>query len=199
MRTFKFIICCALASMLLPSAQSKGLLKKIKQKAEQTADKLADKKIEEATGTGNQNSTTADASVPGKAPRAKAGNKTANMTRDHVAGSTGFFGVVINRQYGTVDSTNITIDIIGNSPFLEAINSLLTLPMMSGGDQKVIKINGYKALLSKVSGDNETTSYEIQLPINNSLISFKAPGYTQEQLLKLANTLPVAEMAKMLQ
>lgn len=127
---------------------------------------------------------------------AKMGEKTANTKADNVSGSTGFFGVVIHREYGS-DSALIELEIIGNSPFLASINSMLALPFM-GGDQKVIKINGYKALVSK-SGDAGNEEYEIQLPINNSLITFKAPGYSQDQVIKMANTLPVQEMAKMLQ
>lgn len=126
----------------------------------------------------------------------KMGDKAANAKADNVSGSTGFFGVVIHREYGT-DSNLIELEIIGNSPFLASINSLLALPFM-GGDQKVIKINGYKALVAK-SGEEGNEEYEIQLPINNSLITFKAPGYTQDQVIKMANTLPVQEMAKMLQ
>jgi hypothetical protein len=124
--------------------------------------------------------------------------KKANLAQDNVSGSTGFFGVVIHREYGTPESKLISLEIIGNSPFLSSINTLLSLPMM-GGDQKVIRIHGYKALVSKVSGEDDQPEFEIQLPLNNALISFKAPGYNQDQVIKLAGSLPVPEMAKMLQ
>jgi hypothetical protein len=54
-------------------------------------------------------------------------------------------------------------------------------------------------LIQKVSGSGETSDYELQLPLNSSLITLKAPGYTQDQVLKMASTLPVAEIAKMVQ
>ena len=126
-------------------------------------------------------------------------DKAFNPKEDNVSGSTGFFGVVIHRQYGTVDTSNIELEIVGNSPFLSSINALLSMPMMGNSDQKIIKINGYKALVSKQNNYGDRIDYEMQLPLNQSLITLKAPGYTQDQLIKMANTLPIAEMAKMLQ
>ena len=78
---------------------------------------------------------------------------------------------------------------------------MLSLPLGMGstGDNKIIKIAGYKAMLNKTSGSNDETNYELQLPIGNSLISVKAPGATQEQVAQIANNLPVSEIAKMLQ
>ena len=126
-------------------------------------------------------------------------DKAFNPKEDNVSGSTGFFGVVIHRQYGTVDTSNIELEIVGNSPFLSSINALLSMPMMGNSDQKIIKINGFKALVSKQNNYGDRIDYEMQLPLNQSLITLKAPGYTQDQLIKMANTLPIAEMAKMLQ
>ena len=126
-------------------------------------------------------------------------DKAFNPKGDNVSGSTGFFGVVIHRQYGTVDTASIELEIVGNSPFLNSINALLTMPMMNNNDQKIVKINGYKALISKQNNYGDRIDYEMQLPLNQSLITLKAPGYSQEQLIKMANTLPIGEMAKMLQ
>ena len=87
-----------------------------------------------------------------------------------------------------------------DNAMIGTLNALLSIPMMgSSGDQKVIKINGYKALVQKVTGSYDRTDYELQLPLNNSLITLKAPGYTQDQVIKMANTLPIADIAKMLQ
>ena len=62
------------------------------------------------------------------------------------------------------------------------------LQLKTLGDQKVIRIKGYKALVQKVTGSYDRTDYELQLPLNNSLITLKAPGYTQDQIIKMANT-----------
>lgn len=127
-------------------------------------------------------------------------DKAVNTKEDNVTGSSGFFGVIIHREYGTVDSTNINLEIISNSPMIGTLNALLSMPFMGNtGDQKIIKINGYKALVQKVTGANDKPDYELQLPLNNSLITLKAPGYSQDQVVKMANTLPIADIAKMLQ
>lgn len=131
---------------------------------------------------------------------AKMGDKPANAKADNVTGSSGFFGVVIHREYGTFDSTNIDLEIISNSPLIGSINAILSVPFIgASGDNKIIKINGYKALVEKVTGPNDRTDYEIQLPLNSTLITFKAPGYSQDDVIKMANTLPVEDIAKMLQ
>ena len=134
-----------------------------------------------------------------KALPPKMGEKAANTSLDNVSGSSAFFGVIIHREYGTAPN-NATLEIISNSPLVGSINALLSIPFMgSSGDQKIIKVNGYKGLVQKVSGANNTEEYELQLPLNNTLITFKSPGSTQEQVIQMANTLPVAEIAKLLQ
>jgi len=131
---------------------------------------------------------------------AKMGDKAANTKADNVTGSSGFFGVIIHREYGTIDSSNVDLEIISNSPLVSSLNALLSVPFMgSAGDNKTIKISGYKALVQKVTGPNERADYEVQLPLNTTLITLKAPGLSQDDVIKLANTLPVADIAKMLQ
>ncbi len=126
--------------------------------------------------------------------------KAANTKADNVTGSSGFFGVVIHREYGTVDSTNVDVEIISNSPLIASVNALLSLPFVANtGDSKTIRISGYKALVQKVSGSDDRTDWEIQLPLNSTLITLKAPGLSQDDVVKLGNTLPVDQIAKMLQ
>jgi hypothetical protein len=130
----------------------------------------------------------------------KMGDKDANTKADNVTGSSGFFGVIIHREYGTVDTSNVDLEIISNSPLISSLNAMLSLPFVAGtGDNKVIRINGYKALVEKVSGSNDRADYQVQLPLNSTLITLKAPGYSQDDVIKMANTLPVADIAKMLQ
>jgi hypothetical protein len=127
-------------------------------------------------------------------------DKAANTKADNVAGSSSFFGVIIHREYGTATTGNINMEIVSNSPLIGSLNAILSIPFMgSSGDQKIVKVNGYKALVQKTTDADNRTDYELQLPLNNSLITLKAPGYTQEQVIKMANALPVADIAKMLQ
>lgn len=131
---------------------------------------------------------------------AKLENKAANTTADNVSGSSAYYGVVIHREYGTVDSTNINLDIISNSPMISSINAILSVPFINAsGDNKVVRINGYKALLQKSTGANDQPEYELQLPLNSTLITLKAPGLSADQLVKLANSLPIDNISKLLQ
>ena len=122
-----------------------------------------------------------------------------NAANDNVSSTSGFFGTVIHRDFGT-DEKMITLEIISNSPLLTSINALLSIPLIANnGDNKMVKIAGYKGLVTKLSSDATKPEYELQLPVNSSLITLKAPGYTQDQLIQMANTLPVALIMKALQ
>ncbi|HEU4901802.1 MAG TPA: hypothetical protein VFT06_03395 [Flavisolibacter sp.] len=126
---------------------------------------------------------------------------------DNVTGASGFLGVIIHREYGkeyssmdTTESRNINIEIISNSPLIASINSLLSIPLIgNSGDNKVIKIAGYKALVTKSQGNNGEANYDLQLPLGSSLITVKAPGATQEQVAQIAGSLPIQDIARMLQ
>ncbi len=79
------------------------------------------------------------------------------------------------------------------------VNALLSIPFVAGaGDSKVVRIAGYKALVSKVDAGG-SSNYDLQLPLNNSLITLRSPALSPDQVFKLANALPVQEIAKMLQ
>lgn len=124
----------------------------------------------------------------------------ANTGNDDVSGASGFAGVVIHRDYGAGAKT-AAIDIIGNSPLIAGVNAILSLPFAAaGGGQKVIKLDGYKALLQK-NTDSETNkvSYELQVPLNSSLLTLKTDGYAEEEFKKLAAAIPVGQLAKTLQ
>jgi len=132
--------------------------------------------------------------------------KTAVTKLDNVASASGFIGVIIHREWGAEKQTagtenkNIYVDIISNSPLITSINALLSVPFVgNAGGNKVIKINGYKALVSKTEGENGSANYDLQLPLNNTLITLKAPGLSQDDVVKLANNLPIQDIAKMLQ
>jgi len=131
---------------------------------------------------------------------AKMEDQTASTNKDQVTTTSGFIGTAIHREYGSADKL-VTLDIITNSPLIGTFNAILSVPFIANtGDQKVIKIDGYKAVVQKVSGATEGASdYEVQLPLHNNLITLRAPGYTQEQVIKMANTLPTNQIARMLQ
>lgn len=130
---------------------------------------------------------------------AKMIDQTQNTANDNVSGVSGYLGTVIHRDYGTGEKT-VNLEIISNSPLLASVNALLSLPMIgNSGDNKVIRVAGYKALLSKHSNDSAKPEFEIQVPLNSSLITLRAPGYTQEQIIQMINTIPLPQVAKALQ
>lgn len=135
---------------------------------------------------------------------AKLDTMNARSKEDHVSGTSGYAGVVVHREYGASAGNNggmgtAELEVITNSPLIGTLNTLLSLPMLAGNpDQKVIKIGGYKALVQK-QDQGERANYEVQLPLSNSLITFKAPGLSQDKVIALANAIPVAEIAKRIQ
>ena len=126
----------------------------------------------------------------------------ANLKTDNVTANTGLAGVIIHRDYGTAEKT-CNLDIMGNSPMVATINAFLSLPFVgnsSDGTQKVVKVAGYKGMLQK-SVDTETnrTDYTLQIPIRSTLLTLTLPNSTEADVMRLANTIPIQDIAKMVQ
>lgn len=126
----------------------------------------------------------------------------ANTKTDNVTANTGFTGVLIHRDYGTGEKIS-NIDVMGNSPLVASLNAILQLPFMANsgdGTQKIIKVDGYKGILQKtVDSETNKTDYTLQIPINSSLLTLVVPSSTEAEVIKMANTIPVAQIAKMVQ
>jgi hypothetical protein len=127
---------------------------------------------------------------------------TSNPKTDNVSANSGLAGAVVHRDYGTGDKTAV-LDIMTNSPLISSLNAILSLPFIGNsgdGTQKVVKVQGYKAVLQK-SEDTETkkTNYTLQIPLNSTLITLVGNDSNETEILKWANTLPMAEIAKMVQ
>jgi hypothetical protein len=126
----------------------------------------------------------------------------ANTKTDNVTANTGITGVLIHRDYGTGEKIS-NIDVMGNSPLVASLNAILQLPFMANsgdGTQKIIKVDGYKGILQKtVDSETNKTDYTLQIPINSSLLTLVVPSSTEAEVIKMANTIPVAQIAKMVQ
>jgi hypothetical protein len=126
----------------------------------------------------------------------------ANTKSDNVTANTGLAGVMIHRDYGTGEKIS-NIDIMGNSPLVASLNAILQLPFMGNsgdGTQKVIKVDGYKGMLQKtVDAETNKTDYTLQIPLNSSLLTLAVPNSTESEVIKMANSIPVAQIAKMVQ
>jgi hypothetical protein len=121
---------------------------------------------------------------------------------DNVVGtSLGFAGLFVDRNYGQGEKS-ASIDVIGDSPLMAGLNAMLALPaiMTQGdGDQKRIKVDGYKSLLQKETGTEGAVSYTVQIPAASTLISLNVNGYNENEVISMANSIPVAQIVKLAQ
>ncbi|PSR55149.1 hypothetical protein AHMF7605_17370 [Adhaeribacter arboris] len=137
--------------------------------------------------------------LPAKMDALAANVKTDNTTG---TGTNSGLGLYVQRSYGTGAKT-ATVDIINNSPLITSLNTLLALPFIgrSGdGNQKVVKVQGYKAVLSKTeNSETKKLDYDLQIPMQNTLVTFKMTEAQEADVLRLANTIPLEKIATMAQ
>jgi hypothetical protein len=133
---------------------------------------------------------------------AKMGSFTSNASNDNVTANTGLTGVVIHREYGSGDKI-LNLDLMSNSPLVASINAILSIPFMGNsgdGTQKVIRIDGYKGMLQKtVDEETKKTDYTLQIPIGSTLLTFTAPDTSEEEVVRMANTIPLSQITKLVQ
>lgn len=133
---------------------------------------------------------------------AKMESLNSNIKNDNVTANTGLAGVIIHRDYGATEKMS-TLDIMSNSPLVGSLNAILSLPFVGNsgdGTQKTIKVQGYKGILQKAVGtDTNKTDFTLQIPMNNTLLTLIVPDSNEAEVLKMANTIPVSEISKMVQ
>jgi hypothetical protein len=133
---------------------------------------------------------------------AKVGSLAVNEKEDDVTGSGGI-GLYVNRHYGT-DPKRASIEIINNSPLITSLNAVLSMPVIGGmmrdENQKIIRVQGYKSILNK-NANTETgkTNYELQIPMNNTLLTLKMDDTTESEITAAANAIPLAKIVQMAQ
>jgi hypothetical protein len=130
------------------------------------------------------------------------GVQNVNAASDNVTANTGLAGVVVHRDY-VAENKNVKVDLMSNSPLVASINAILSIPFMANsgdGTQKVIKVNGYKGTLQKtVDEQTSKTDYTVQVPIGSSLLTLTARDTTEEEVTRMASSIPLAEITKMVQ
>lgn len=132
----------------------------------------------------------------------KMGAFTSNASNDNVTANTGLTGVLIHRDYGS-GAKMYNLDMMSNSPLVASINAILSIPFMGNsgdGTQKVIRIDGYKAMLQKsVDETTKKTDYTLQVPIGSTLLTFTVPDTNEDEMIKMANTIPLSQITKLVQ
>ena len=123
-----------------------------------------------------------------------------NPKEDHVMANSGFAGATVHRSYGKKPFAEL--ELISNSPLLGSLNSLLNLPLIGGlgrdENNKTVKVQGYKARLERHPADNDLYNYTLQIPFSNALLTFTVNNCTERDVLKLAETLPLDDIAALI-
>lgn len=125
-----------------------------------------------------------------------------NTKEDRVSANAGFIGATIHRSYGK--SGKVTAEIINNSPLIGTINAFLNSSLLGGlardEHSKIVKVHGYKARLEKQgANEDDKPNYTLQIPFNNALMTITANGLDETQVLAAANSMPLVEIAKLIQ
>lgn len=133
----------------------------------------------------------------------KLGTLSANEKEDNVTGTGNYVGLYVQRYYGA-DPKRGSIEIINNSPMINSLNAILSMPVIGGmmrdENQKMIKVQGYKSILNKqVNSDTGKTNYELQIPMNNTLVTVKMDDSNESEITAAANTIPLAKIVQMAQ
>lgn len=124
------------------------------------------------------------------------GDMTVATDQDNVTGvNSGFAGLFVSRNYKS-ETTTASVEIMSDSPLLGSINLLLSMPVFIATDpnQKRIKVDGKKALLTRSAGDT-STSYDVQLVFDDTLFTFHTNGIDSEnEVLNLLDKFPVTDI-----
>ncbi|MBL7873268.1 MAG: hypothetical protein JNM78_16740 [Cyclobacteriaceae bacterium] len=134
---------------------------------------------------------------------AKIGAMAVVEKEDNVSGTGGAVGLYVNRHYGA-DPKRGSIEIINNSPLINSINAILSMPIIGGmvrdENQKIIKIQGYKSILNKqVNTETGKTNYELQIPMNNTLLTLKMDDTSESEITSAANGIPLSKIVQISQ
>ncbi|WHZ08473.1 MAG: hypothetical protein OJF59_002227 [Cytophagales bacterium] len=129
-----------------------------------------------------------------------------NAKDDNVTGSSGNIaaGLYVHRSYGTDATKDANIEIINNSPLITSINAILSTPilgsMMRNENQSVVRVQGYKSLLNKnTNSETGKTSYQLQIPMNNTLLTINMDDTTEDKITNAANQLPLQKIVQIAQ
>lgn len=117
-------------------------------------------------------------------------------------GAGGYAGLYLSRVYKASETSSVNLQIIGDSPLLAGINTILSLPLIGAGDpnQKRIRVGNYRALMQKSTNDEGAVSWDIQVPFGSSLMTLQYQGISEEKAVTdMANTIPVDQVARLLQ
>jgi hypothetical protein len=132
------------------------------------------------------------------------GSLKVNEKEDNLTGGAGYAGgLFVHRSYGASPKSG-QVEIINNSPLINSIQAILTTPILGGmmrdENQKQVKIQGYKSLLTKsVNSETAKTNYELQIPMNNTLVTVRMDDSNEAEITAAANAIPLAKIVAIAQ
>jgi hypothetical protein len=133
------------------------------------------------------------------------GSLKSNVKEDNVTGGSAGIaaGLYVHRTYGLTPKI-ATVEIINNSPLINSLGMILNTPMMGSmmrdENQKTLKVQGYKSLLTKrVDTETGKTGYDLQIPMNNTLVTLKMDDTSEGEITGFANSIPLAKIAELAQ
>jgi hypothetical protein len=134
---------------------------------------------------------------------AKLGSLSANEKEDNVTGTGNYVGLYVQRYYGA-DPKRGSVEIINNSPMINSLNAILSMPVIGGmardENQKMVKVQGYKSILNKqVNTETGKTNYELQIPMNNTLVTVRMDDTNEGEITTAANSIPLSKIVQMAQ
>ncbi|MDB5245976.1 MAG: hypothetical protein JWQ40_370 [Segetibacter sp.] len=125
-----------------------------------------------------------------------------NAKDDNVTGNVSFVGATIHRSYGA-GTKKASIEIVNNSPMLATLNAFMTSPLLAGlgndGKSKVLKIQGYKSRLTKEDNGDAAQTYKLEIPFSNALITLNVNNTSETEIVALANSIPLEQIARLIQ
>lgn len=127
-----------------------------------------------------------------------------NEKEDNLTGGAGYAGgLYVHRAYGASPKAG-QVEIINNSPMINVLQTMLTGPLIGGmmrdDNQKQIKVQGYKSLLTKsVNSETAKTNYELQIPMNNTLVTVRMDDTNEAEITAAANAIPLAKIVAIAQ
>ncbi|MFW5663874.1 MAG: hypothetical protein ACOCYD_02435 [bacterium] len=114
--------------------------------------------------------------------------------------SAGDIGLFVSRRYAVPEKDHsISIEIIGDSPMISGVNALLSMPVFIGDkNQKKVRLGSRRALLQKNDTQDELNSWDLQIPMGSTLLTFSLRGDMDEKTVTdLAATLPLDQIERL--
>jgi hypothetical protein len=117
------------------------------------------------------------------------------------AGTLGYSGLFLNRNFGKGQPQTVELSIIADSPLLKGINTILALPVFAADpNQKRVRIGGYRGLLQKTESETGQVDWALQIPFGSSLLSLNFKGISDEKTVTdMAATIPIDQIARLIQ